>query len=75
MAQPPAQQMRAWQEPALFSYGFRHFFLFGSVFARISTSVWREMSYVSGILWLAAFLGFALCYGPLLLHAKPENRA
>ncbi len=75
MAQPPAQQMRAWQGPALFSYGFRHFFLFGSVFARLWASIGPEMDYVSGILWLAAFVGFALCHGPLLLHAKPENRA
>ncbi|SEL20512.1 uncharacterized protein involved in response to NO [Roseovarius nanhaiticus] len=45
--------------------------VFGSVVARLITSVWPEMSYVAGILWLAAFLGFALAYGPALLRPKP----
>ncbi|MFA8386361.1 MAG: NnrS family protein [Pelagibaca sp.] len=49
--------------------------LFGSVFARLWTSVWLEMSYVSGILWLAAFAGFALVYGPSLMRQKPETHA
>lgn len=47
--------------------------LFGSVVARLGTSVWWDMTYVSGILWLVAFSGFALAYGPLLLRAKPES--
>lgn len=48
--------------------------LFGSVFARLWASVWWDMTYVSGILWLSAFGGFALAYGPLLLRAKPKSR-
>ena len=47
--------------------------LFGAALARLWTSVWLEMSYVSGILWLAAFAGFALAYGPALLRQKPEK--
>ncbi len=49
--------------------------LFGSVLARLWTLVWVEMSYVSGILWLAAFGGFVLAYGPALLRQKPEKAA
>jgi len=47
--------------------------LFGSVFARLWSSIWLEMSYVSGILWLAAFAGFAVAYGPSLLQPKPKD--
>ena len=49
--------------------------LFGSALARLWTSVWIEMSYVSGFLWLAAFAGFALAYGPSLLQRRPEKSA
>ncbi len=47
---------------------------FGAAFARMGTSVWLELSYVSGVLWLAAFAGFAVAYGPLLLRPKPEKQ-
>ena len=49
--------------------------LFGSVFARLFTSTWPATSYLSGVLWFAAFTGFVLSYGPLLLCAKPDSRA
>ncbi|MEX5516569.1 NnrS family protein [Pseudophaeobacter sp. 1A09344] len=49
--------------------------LFGAALARLWTSVWLEMSYVSGTLWLLAFAGFALKYGPALLRQKPEKAA
>lgn len=49
--------------------------LFGAALARLWTSVWLEMSYVSGTLWLLAFAGFALTYGPALLRQKPEKAA
>lgn len=45
--------------------------VFGSAFARLWASVWPHMSYLSGILWLVAFAGFAVTYGPLLLYRKP----
>jgi uncharacterized protein involved in response to NO len=47
--------------------------LFGSVFARLCMSVWLEMSYVSGALWLVAFGGFVGTYGPALLRQTPEK--
>ncbi|WP_375699039.1 NnrS family protein [Pseudophaeobacter sp. TrK17] len=49
--------------------------LFGAVLARLSTSLWLEMSYVSGLLWLMAFAGFVLAYGPALFRQKPAKRA
>lgn len=35
-----AQQMRSWQGPALFSYGYRPFFLFASIWAVFSIIAW-----------------------------------
>jgi len=40
MAQSSAEQMRAWQGPALFSFGFRPFFLFGAVWVVIAMLIW-----------------------------------
>lgn len=40
MAQSSAEQMRAWTGPALFSFGFRPFFLFGSAWAALAMGVW-----------------------------------
>ena len=40
MAQTSAEQMRAWQGPALFSYGFRPFFLFGAIWVVLAMLVW-----------------------------------
>lgn len=49
--------------------------LFGAVLARVLTSIWSDMSYVSGILWLLAFIGFAWTYGPMLLRSKLEKKS
>lgn len=46
MSQTSAEQMRAWKGPALFSFGFRPFFLFAAVWAVVSM-----------LLWLAALAG------------------
>ena len=35
-----AEQMRRWQGPALFSFGFRPFFLFGSLWAGAAMIIW-----------------------------------
>ncbi|MFD2741155.1 NnrS family protein [Sulfitobacter aestuarii] len=40
MVQSTAEQRRAWQGPALFSYGFRPFFLFGAVWALLAMGLW-----------------------------------
>ncbi len=40
MAQTSAEQMRAWQGPALFSFGFRPFFLFGALWAALAMLLW-----------------------------------
>ena len=36
MAKTSAEQMRAWQGPALFSFGFRPFFLFGAAWVALA---------------------------------------
>ncbi len=38
-----SEQMRQWRGPALFSYGFRPFFLFGSLWAAIAMVLWIMM--------------------------------
>ncbi len=40
MASTSAEQMRAWQGPALFSFGFRPFFLFGALWAVLAMLLW-----------------------------------
>lgn len=40
MALSSAEQIRRWQGPAIFSYGFRPFFLFGSLWAGLAMIVW-----------------------------------
>ncbi len=47
--------------------------LFGSVLARFGASIHLGLMHVSGALWLAAFVGFAIAYGPSLLRLKPEK--
>ena len=49
--------------------------LFGAVFARLLVGSTPIMSQISGILWLAAFGGFMITYGPLLLRPRPERGA
>ncbi|MEQ1669838.1 MAG: NnrS family protein, partial [Hyphomicrobium sp.] len=38
-----AAQIRAYTGPAIFSYGFRPFFLFGAVWAAIAVALWLPM--------------------------------
>jgi len=40
MALTSAQQMRAWRGPALFTYGFRPFFLFGALWVCVAMVLW-----------------------------------
>lgn len=40
MAQNSAEQIRCWQGPALFSLGFRPFFLFGAVWVVVAMCLW-----------------------------------
>lgn len=40
MAQTPREQMRAWHDLALFSFGFRPFFLFGALWVVIAMVLW-----------------------------------
>ncbi|QEW27152.1 NnrS protein [Roseovarius indicus] len=47
--------------------------LFGAVLARFWASLHLGLTHLSGALWLAAFLGFVLAYGPSLLRPKPEK--
>lgn len=56
-----AQQMRSWQGPALFSYGYRPFFLFASIWAVFSI-----------IAWVMTFIGhetLAIAIDPFSWHA------
>lgn len=47
--------------------------LFGSVLARLGASTYTELTSLSGVLWLYAFAGFAIAYGPSLIRPKPEK--
>ena len=38
-----AEQIRAFTGPAILSYGFRPFFLFGALWAAIAVAVWLPM--------------------------------
>lgn len=50
MAKSSAEQIRAWQGPALFSFGFRPFFLFGAAWVVLAMLLWLPM--LSGALVL-----------------------
>lgn len=52
-----------------------YFCLFGSVAARVAMPGLPALSYVAGLLWLSAFGGFVIIYGPLLWRTKPEGKA
>jgi uncharacterized protein involved in response to NO len=49
--------------------------LIGSIFARITAVIWvgsaMTIYLLSGALWIGAFLGFAIVYGPYLMKPKP----
>jgi uncharacterized protein involved in response to NO len=49
-----------------------------SVFARVAGGVWPEFSgtlhAMAGLLWIAAFVGFAIVYGALLLRLPAAKR-
>ncbi|WP_417526149.1 NnrS family protein [Marinovum sp.] len=47
--------------------------LFGSVAARLGAGITPWLTSLSALLWLAAFLGYALTYGPLLAFARKEH--
>lgn len=47
--------------------------VFAAAFARFLTPLMLELSYLSGVLWLMAFAGFSVFYGPLLLKPKREG--
>ncbi|TDK49640.1 NnrS family protein [Antarcticimicrobium luteum] len=50
MGQTTAEQMRRWRGPALFTFGFRPFFLFGALWAGLAMPLWIAM--LSGALTL-----------------------
>ena len=51
--------------------------LIGSVLARLSAAIWidsaMELYVVAGTLWIGAFAGFAVVYGPCLMRPKPAR--
>ncbi|MEY8099511.1 NnrS family protein [Falsihalocynthiibacter sp. S25ZX9] len=54
MKQTTSEQSRQWQGPAVFSYGFRPFFLFGALWAALAMVLWILM--LSGSLQLPTHL-------------------
>jgi uncharacterized protein involved in response to NO len=56
-----SEQMRLWTGPALFSYGFRPFFLFGAAWAAAAMIVW--------ILMLSGLLALPIRLDPVSWHA------
>ena len=61
MANTSAEQMRAWAGPALFSFGFRPFFLFGAAWAVLAMLLWLPM--------LAGTLALPSRFDPVSWHA------
>lgn len=56
-----SEQMRQWRGPALFSYGFRPFFLFGSL--------WAALAMVTWIMLFAGLLSLPTRLDPVSWHA------
>ncbi len=54
-------RIRAWRGPALLSFGFRPFFLFGACHAAISVAVW--------VAWLLGGVGPPTAFPPVAWHA------
>ena len=61
MAQSSAEQMRAWQGPALFGFGFRPFFLFSALWAAVAMFLW--------IMALSGALDLPTRFDPVSWHA------
>lgn len=55
-----AEQIRAYQGPALFSYGFRPFFLFGAVWSVLALAIW--------LLLLSGHLDLPTAFSPIDWH-------
>jgi uncharacterized protein involved in response to NO len=55
-----AEQIRAYQGPALFSYGFRPFFLFGAVWSVLALAIWLPM--------LSGHLDLPTAFSPIDWH-------
>jgi uncharacterized protein involved in response to NO len=56
-----AEQMRTYAGPAILSYGFRPFFLFGAVWAALAMAIWLPM--------LAGLLNLPTAFAPVEWHA------
>ncbi|UYV36515.1 NnrS family protein [Rhodobacteraceae bacterium D3-12] len=61
MAKSSAEQIRAWQGPALFSFGFRPFFFFGAVWVVLAMALWLPM--------LTGALSLPTRFDPISWHA------
>jgi uncharacterized protein involved in response to NO len=48
---------------------------FAAVATRLTTPALPLLRYATGMLWQAAFGGFAFAYGPMPMRQKPETRA
>lgn len=55
-----AQQMRAFTGPAILSYGFRPFFLFGALWAAVAMALWLPM--------LSGTIALPIAYDPVQWH-------
>jgi uncharacterized protein involved in response to NO len=55
-----AERMRAWQGPALLSYGFRPFFLLGAIWAALAMALW--------VLMLTGLLALPTRFDPVSWH-------
>lgn len=60
MAATSAEQMRSYSGPAVFSYGFRPFFLFGAIWAALAVALWLPL--LNGEIRLAS------AYSPVEWH-------
>lgn len=56
-----AEQMRAWRGPAIFSFGFRPFFMGAAVWAALAMILWIQM--------LSRHLSLPTAFDPVSWHA------
>ncbi len=61
MPQSSAEQMRSWKGPAIFSFGFRPFFLFGALWVVVAMVLWLAS--------LAGIIGLPTRFDPVSWHA------
>jgi uncharacterized protein involved in response to NO len=67
-------RLKAHDGPAL-SYGFRPFAAAARICAAAHPAFSASLLHVAAFAWAAAFLGFAVSFGPSLMRPRPSGAA